>query len=51
MRYKGKIATDEPKIMERGLSPFLIINENRDESRKYEKNELANKYGTSAMEG
>lgn len=51
MRYMGKIARDETKIIGRGLRPFLFINENRHKNRKYEKNKLASKYGTSATEG
>jgi len=51
MRNMGKIDTDEPKIIGRGLKPFLFINENRHKNRKYEKNKLPSKYGTSATEG
>ena len=51
MRYMGKIARDETKIIGRGLRPFLFINENIHKNRKYEKNKLASKYGTSATEG
>jgi hypothetical protein len=47
----GKIAKDEPKIIEMGLRPFLFINENRHKNRKYVKNKLASRYGTSATEG
>jgi hypothetical protein len=47
----GKIATDEPKIIGRGLRLFLFINENRHKNRKYEKDKFASKYGTSATEG
>lgn len=36
----GKTATDEDKITESGLSPFLIINENKHESKKYEKSKI-----------
>jgi hypothetical protein len=47
----GKVALVEPKIIERELRAFLFFNENRHKNRKYEKNKLASKYGTSATEG
>jgi hypothetical protein len=51
MRYMGRIATGETKIIGRGLRLFLFINENTHDIRKYEKNKFASKYGTSATEG